>query len=165
MLHRTYSGDAQHILTCAQRLQGGGVERAMLRMADGWLKAGRRVTLVLGSREGPLAAEIPEGIELRELGNGEHSALFALADHVRQTAPDLIFCPGNHYTGIAALTRARLGTQSPPMVASPEASPVGRTAGSTRPAGAAGPSTGAACWATHGAARQSSRIADSSFMP
>ena len=47
MLHRTYSKSAQHILTCAQRLQGGGVERAMLRMAEGWLRAGRRVTLVI----------------------------------------------------------------------------------------------------------------------
>ncbi|WP_066799334.1 glycosyltransferase [Sphingomonas soli] len=117
MLHRTYSKSAQMILTYAQRLQGGGVERAMLRMADGWLKAGRRVTLVLGSREGPLAAEIPEGIELRELGNAKHSALFSLADHVREVRPDVIFCPGNHYSGIAALTRLRLGAQSPPIVA------------------------------------------------
>ena len=116
MLHRTYSR-TEHILTFAQRLQGGGVERAMLRMADGWLKAGRRVTLVLGSREGPLAAEIPEGLEVRELGSGEHKALFALADHVRAVAPDLIFCPGNHYAGIAAITRFRLGAASPPIVA------------------------------------------------
>ncbi|RYY23201.1 MAG: glycosyltransferase [Sphingomonadales bacterium] len=117
MLHCTYSKNAQIILTYAQRLQGGGVERAMLRMADGWLKAGRRVVLVLGSREGPLAAEIPDGIELRELGSGEHKALFSLADHVREVRPDVIFCPGNHYTGIAALTRLRLGRQSPPIVA------------------------------------------------
>ncbi|RYG27372.1 MAG: glycosyltransferase, partial [Burkholderiales bacterium] len=92
MLHRTLSKNAQMILTYAQRLQGGGVERAMLRMADGWLRAGRRVTLVLGTREGPLASEIPEGIELRELGSGKHSALFSLADHVRMVRPDVIFC-------------------------------------------------------------------------
>ena len=117
MLHCTYSGNAQHILTFAQRLQGGGVERAMLRMTDGWLRAGRRVTLILGSREGPLAAEIPEGIELHELGSNKYSALFSLADHVRKAAPDLIFCPGNHYSGVAALTRLRLGKASPPIVA------------------------------------------------
>ena len=40
---------ARHILTYAQTLRGGGVERAMLRMAAGWLGEGRRVTLVLGS--------------------------------------------------------------------------------------------------------------------
>lgn len=117
MLHRTYSKNAQMILTCAQRLQGGGVERAMLRMADGWLKAGRRVTLVLGSREGPLAAEIPEGIALIELGSARYAALFSLADHVRAVRPDVIFCPGNHYSAVAAVARLRLGSACPPIVA------------------------------------------------
>ena len=117
MLHCTYSETAQHILIYAQRLQGGGVERAMLRMADGWLAAGRRVTLVLGSREGPLATEIPDGVELIELGSGRHGALLGLPAHVRAIGPDLIFCPGNHYTGIAAWTRLRLGKACPPIVA------------------------------------------------
>lgn len=117
MLHRTYSETAQHILTCAQSMRGGGVERAMLRMAEGWLRAGRRVTLVLGSDEGPLAAEIPAGIELIRLDDARYSALFALARHVRATAPDLIFCPGNHYSAAAAMARLRLGRASPPIVA------------------------------------------------
>ena len=56
MLHRTYSETARHILSYAQTMQGGGVERALLRMTEGWLRAGRRVTLVLGSGAGPLAA-------------------------------------------------------------------------------------------------------------
>ncbi len=116
MLHCTYSEKVQ-ILSYAQRLQGGGVERAMLRMARGWIARGHRVTLVLGSREGPLAAEIPEGIELIELGDARHRALFALARHVRAAGPDVIFCPGNHYTGVAALTRLRLGRRCPPIVA------------------------------------------------
>ncbi|NWP47813.1 glycosyltransferase, partial [Escherichia coli] len=90
-----------------QQLQGGGVERAMLRMAAGWRAAGRRVTLVLGSREGPLAAEIPDGIELIELGDGRHQALFRLAEEVRRARPDLLFCPGNRYTGVTALARLR----------------------------------------------------------
>jgi glycosyltransferase involved in cell wall biosynthesis len=116
MLHCTHPRNAQHILTCAQRLHGGGVERALLRMATGWLAAGRRVTLVLGSREGPLAAELPEGIEIRELGSTRYEALFSLADHVRTVAPDLIFCPGNHYTGIAGMVQLRLGYLRPPIV-------------------------------------------------
>jgi glycosyltransferase involved in cell wall biosynthesis len=117
MLHRTQNKTAQHILTYAQRLQGGGVERAMLRMARGWLASGRRVTLVLGSREGPLATEIPDGIALIELGDARYTALLSLAKYVRATAPDLIFCAGNHYSGIAAATRLRLGRASPPIVA------------------------------------------------
>lgn len=98
-------------------MRGGGVERALLRMAEGWLRAGRRVTLVLGSDEGPLAVEIPRGVDLIHLGDARYSGLFALAGHVRRTAPDLIFCPGNHYSGVAALTRLRLGRASPPIVA------------------------------------------------
>lgn len=117
MLHCTQNKTAQHILTYAQRLQGGGVERAMLRMAAGWLGEGRRVTLVLGSREGPLAAEIPERIDLIELGDARYSALLGLAKHVRAARPDLIFCAGNHYSGIAAATRLRLGRRCPPIVA------------------------------------------------
>ncbi len=52
---------ATHILTYAQDLAGGGVERAQLRLARGWLAAGRRVTLAIGDASGPLASEIPRG--------------------------------------------------------------------------------------------------------
>jgi len=96
---------------------GGGVERALLRMVEGWLRDGRRVTLVLGCDEGPLAAEIPEGVDLIRLGDARYSALFALAGHVRRVAPDLIFCPGNHYSGVAAQTPQRHGRAAPPIVA------------------------------------------------
>lgn len=117
MLHHSRSEGAQHILTYAQTMRGGGVERAMLRMAKGWLGAGRRVTLVLGSDTGPLAAEIPDDIQLIHLDDPRHKALFALPRIVREQAPDLIFCPGNHYSGIAALTRLRLGRTCPPIIA------------------------------------------------
>lgn len=117
MLHRTYSDTAQHIVTCAQTLRGGGVERAMLRMTEGWLRSGRRVTLVLGSAEGPLAAELPDGIEVIPLDDPRYSALFRLGAHSKATQPDLIFCPGNHYSAVAALTRLYLGRTSPPIVA------------------------------------------------
>ena len=36
----------------------------MLRLARGWIEAGRRVTLVIGVPEGPLAAELPDGVEV-----------------------------------------------------------------------------------------------------
>ncbi|MHA6720169.1 glycosyltransferase [Sphingomonas sp. RS6] len=106
-----------HILAFAQTLQGGGVERAFLRMAAGWLARGHRVSLMLGSSEGPLAAELPERLAVIELGDARHLAMLALAGHVRRLRPDILFCPGNHYTGIAAATRLRLGHASPPIVA------------------------------------------------
>ncbi|UYY60324.1 glycosyltransferase [Sphingomonas sp. S2-65] len=107
---------AHHILTFAQTLRGGGVERAMLRMAAGWLEAGRRVTLMLGSRDGPLAAELPDGLRIIELGDTRYRGLLRLAEHARREAPDLIFCPGNHYSGVAAATRLQLGRAGPAIV-------------------------------------------------
>ena len=101
---------AHHILTYAENLSGGGVERAQLRLARGWLAAGRRVTLVIGDPTGPLAAELPDGLTI-VAGSAR-----TLAGLVRRLAPDIVFCPGNHYTGIAAWIRLRLGRACPPMV-------------------------------------------------
>jgi glycosyltransferase involved in cell wall biosynthesis len=108
---------ARHILTCAQSLAGGGVERVQLRLAADWIEAGRRVTLLLGSADGPLAAEMPPGIEIVSVGGGAYYRLFAMPRHVAALQPDLIFCPGNHYTSFAAWTRLRLGAACPPIVA------------------------------------------------
>jgi glycosyltransferase involved in cell wall biosynthesis len=108
---------AGHVLTMAQHLRGGGVERATLRLARGWLAAGRRVTLVAGSLDGPLAAELPPGIETVELGAASVWPLLALSRVVRERGCDLIFCPGNFYTGITAWTKLRLGRRTPPIVA------------------------------------------------
>jgi glycosyltransferase involved in cell wall biosynthesis len=107
---------AEHILSYAQTLRGGGVERALLRLAGAWLAAGRRVTLVIGVPEGPLASELPPGVEVVTLGSPDYRALLALPRHVATRAPDVIFCPGSHYTGVAAWTRWRLGRACPPIV-------------------------------------------------
>jgi glycosyltransferase involved in cell wall biosynthesis len=117
MLQRTQPRTAEHILAYAQTLRGGGVERALLRLAAGWLREGRRVSLVLGSVEGPLAAELPPGIERIDLLDSRYRAMLALPAHVRALAPDALFCPGNHYSGVAAFTRLRLGSACPPLVA------------------------------------------------
>ncbi len=108
---------APHILTYAQSLRGGGVERAMLRLARGWIAAGHRVTLVLGESQGPLVAEIPDGVELIGLDSSYLGLMRALPAIVASTAPTIIFCPGNHYTSMAAWMRARLGRHCPPIVA------------------------------------------------
>ncbi|MGN6375030.1 MAG: glycosyltransferase [Sphingomonas sp.] len=115
MTHRR--GRAVHILTYARTLQGGGVERAQLRLASEWLDAGRRVTLVVGAARGPLIAELPAGIDCVDLGAPTNRALLALPRHIAALRPDVLFCPGNYYSGIAAWTRARLGRTCPPIVA------------------------------------------------
>ena len=107
----------RHILSFAQTLAGGGVERAMLRLARGWIERGARVTLVMGSPDGPLAAELPDGIETIVLGHSGYAAMAAVPGIVRAVSPDILFCPGNHYTLVAAWTKARLGAACPPIVA------------------------------------------------
>lgn len=106
---------ATHILSFAQTLKGGGVERALLRMAGGWARAGRRVTLAIGDARGALAHEVPEGVTVRELGSSAYRALFGLPALVRELAPDIVFCPGNHYTSAAWWLRMRLGAACPPI--------------------------------------------------
>lgn len=108
--------EAASILAYAQTLKGGGVERVLLRLARGWALSERRITLVIGDADGPLAAELPADIDVRLLGDSSYGGLRAMAGIVRDVAPDLIFCPGNHYTGIAFLTRLRLGRRCPPIV-------------------------------------------------
>ncbi len=108
---------AQHIMTYAQDLSGGGVERAQLRLARAWIAAGRRVTLVIGDPGGPLAAELPDGIELVRLDDPSYRAQFRLPGIVTRLSPDVIFCAGSFYTSIAAWTRLRLGRRCPPIVA------------------------------------------------
>lgn len=108
---------ARHILTYAESLGGGGVERVMLRLAARWLDAGRRVTMVLGRLDGPSAAELPAGIELVVLDTNMIGAHRSLPAIVAARRPDVIFCPGNHYTSMAVWTRLRLGAACPPIVA------------------------------------------------
>lgn len=109
---------ARHILVPIQTLNGGGVEKVSLRLAEAWIERGRQVTLAIGSREGPLASEIPEGAAYLELGDSRYTGLLrAMPRIVGEVAPDILFCPGNHYTSIAGWTRLRLGRACPPIVA------------------------------------------------
>ncbi|MFD1786043.1 glycosyltransferase [Sphingomonas floccifaciens] len=114
----TLSPTARHILTYAHNLDGGGVERVLLRLIATWIARGRRVTLVVGCDAGPLAAEIGRDVEVIRLKSREYLALAtAMPAIVRDTRPDVIFCPGNHYTAVAAWTRLRLGRACPPTIA------------------------------------------------
>jgi glycosyltransferase involved in cell wall biosynthesis len=106
-----------HILAYAQTLDGGGVEHALIRLMRGWVELGRRVTLVVGDASGPLGADLPRGVETIVLGDATYLGMACVAEIVEQIGPDLIFCPGNHYTAVAAWIRLRLGADCPPIVA------------------------------------------------
>lgn len=116
--HSSETMAADHIMTFARTLDGGGVERAQLRLAAAWVAAGRRVTLVVGDTSGPLAADLAPGIALIDLDTRAYRRLAAaLPRLVRAARPDILFCAGNFYTSAAAWTRMVLGLASPPIVA------------------------------------------------
>lgn len=108
---------AAHILAYAQTLDGGGVEKTLLRLAGSWAQRGRRVTLIVGDVAGPLARDIPDGVEVHQVGTKTMLGMSAITAHTEALAPDVLFCPGNHYTALAAWTRLRLGLRCPPIVA------------------------------------------------
>lgn len=108
---------AKHILTIIESLEGGGVERVALRLAGLWAASGRRVTILAGSLNGPLAAEIPAGVDIIERGSSRYGALaFALPGAIRKLRPDIFFCPGNYYSAIAVAARLYLGGECPPII-------------------------------------------------
>ena len=99
---------ADHILTYALAMRGG-VEAALGRMLPGWLNRGRRVTLILGDEDGQFQGGVPLGVETVTLGHQRYGGLCrALPSAIERVRPDIVFCPGNHYTAMAAWTRARL---------------------------------------------------------
>ncbi len=108
---------AAHILAFAQTLQGGGVEKALLRLVKGWSDLGRRVTLVIGDASGPLARDLPGAVDVHLIGRSSMIGMGGLATLTQQIGPDVLFCPGNHYSALAAWTRLRLGASCPPIVA------------------------------------------------
>ena len=108
---------ADHVMTYALGLDGGGVERAQLRLIEGWVAAGRRVTFVLGNRDGALADAIPPGTDVIDLGTHSYARLaLTLGGIVADVRPDILFCAGSYYTGCAALARMRLGLAAPLIV-------------------------------------------------
>lgn len=109
--------NALHIFVYFECFALGGVERSALRHMAEWVAAGRRVTLFVGANEGPLAAELPIGVELIVGNVHTYIAMFGpVIATVRRSKPDVIFVPGNRYTSIAMTMGLVLGGRCPPMI-------------------------------------------------
>ncbi len=107
---------ADHILTYALAMRGGA-EAALARMLQGWLRHGRRVTLVLGEDSGQFQNGVPAGVDIVTLGHQRYAGLCTtLPAMIERVRPDIVFCPGNHYTSMAAWARLRLADGCPPIV-------------------------------------------------
>jgi Glycosyltransferase Family 4 len=98
------TANARHILIVFHDLAAGGTEMIALKLAQQWAKAGRRVTLLCGTLDGPLLGHIPAEIEVvaldPEIGRSLFSRLKmkrALPKWIDSINPDVVFLPGNFH--------------------------------------------------------------------
>jgi glycosyltransferase involved in cell wall biosynthesis len=114
---------AAHIVILMHDFSTGGTERIAIRMANRWVLAGRRVTIMCGSDKGPARALVSSAIAVVQsepeivrshLSRVQLSKPFAHA--IEGLAPDLIFAPGNFHLPVASLLGRRLGPARPPII-------------------------------------------------
>lgn len=95
-------------------LGGGGAERVMVTLANGFVERGLRVDLVLARAEGPYLSEVAAGVRVVDLGNHRILAsLPALVRYLRSTRPSSMLSALTHVNVIAVVARllARVPTR------------------------------------------------------
>lgn len=95
-------------------LLGGGAERVMLNLTEGFLKEGLNVDLLLAQKEGPFLNKIPEGVSLVDLHAPRvRYALFNLKKYLQARQPAGLLSSMNHANIVALLARgmARVPTR------------------------------------------------------
>lgn len=99
----------------------GGVERVALNLAQAWEEAGDRVTVVLGRRDGAMAAIAPElncVVRQSRVPTASFETLWmiwCLWRYLKREPADVLFCPGNTYAIVAAAMKLLLGRRCPPI--------------------------------------------------
>lgn len=88
-------------------LAGGGAERVIVDLATTLAAAGHRVDLVLARREGPYLADVPDAVQVVDLGTSRvAAALPALARYLRRRRPHALLSTLEH-ANVVALLAAR----------------------------------------------------------
>lgn len=94
-------------------LRGGGAERAMVALANGFAARGLRVDLVLASAEGTYLSEISGDVRIIDLNAGRVSAsLPGLVRYLRQERPATILSALNYANVIAVIAHQLARSQS-----------------------------------------------------
>ncbi|QBS37604.1 glycosyltransferase [Thermaerobacter sp. FW80] len=102
----------------------GGVERMMLRLADGFIQRGLAVDLVVVRKDGPLATEVPAGARIIDLGGTRALAsTFALVRYLRQVRPRALLT-AKDYINIVALWARQLSGVPVRIVVSVRINPI-----------------------------------------
>jgi glycosyltransferase involved in cell wall biosynthesis len=124
MLMPAINDQARNITVVLHDLPLGGGERIAIRLANRWAAAGRRVTILVGARQGPLDALIDPAVAVVECdppiprGKGSRRALgAATAAHLSRHPADILFVPGNYHWPVMHAVGAMSGATRPGLVA------------------------------------------------
>lgn len=100
------TGAASHIAIFLPSLSGGGTERVMVTLANGFAASGKRVDLVLARAEGPYLTEVAADVRIVDLDKGRVLAsLLPLARYLRRERPDAMLSALNYVNIVAILAR------------------------------------------------------------
>ena len=100
----------KHVGLFFSNLNGGGIQRVMLSLAEGLLQLGCRVDLILVRAEGPLRPEIPAGCHLFDL-QADHASqsLSKLVNYLKSEKPEVMLSNQTHLNVTAILARILSG--------------------------------------------------------
>lgn len=119
------SGTKKHIALFVPSLQGGGAERVMVMLANGFAAHGHRVDLVLAKADGPYLAEISPDVRVVDLQKSRVLfSLVPLVRYLRREKPTSMLSALIHANIVAILAR-RLSGSSSRLVVSERSSPSG----------------------------------------
>lgn len=118
-----HSVRATHVLIVLHDFSTGGSERIAIRLANAWVRAGRRVSILCGVPEGPARRLVDPAVEIIAIWPLiERSAFsrinlgYAMAACVARLQPDLVFSPGNFHLPVVGVMARLLGRNRPSIV-------------------------------------------------
>lgn len=105
---------AKQIAIFLPSLVGGGAERVMVNLAEGFLERGYQVDMVLAKAEGPYLKSLPKDINVIDLNaKSVLMSLGKLVKYLKNTKPDTLYTALGHTNLTALLARifARVSTK------------------------------------------------------
>ncbi len=114
---------ASHIAIILHDFSTGGSERIAIRLANQWVRTGRKVTILCGVSTGPARAHLDPAVSVVGVWPEIRRSLLsrivlgrALAECIALLEPDLIFVPGNFHIPVIAVLARLLGPRRPAIV-------------------------------------------------